>query len=147
MRPESENLNQPEISREAERPRLEHAALIIIKDDKIFMIQRPNPDEGQHRWGYSSETLEDGETPEDAVRRVAPEELGVVAQVIRDLPGDALNGHTNHIFLGELQDEVSPNPEEVEAGGYYSYAEAREKEFCFGGEQVLEMLHRLNLIK
>lgn len=98
-------------------------------------------------WGFPSETLEAGETPAEAVRRVAPEELGVESQVLRDLPGYELKGHTNHLFLGELQGEINPNPEEVEASGYYSYAEAREKPFCFGGERVLEMLHRLELIK
>lgn len=147
MRPEAENSNCPEASREVEPPRPEHAVAVIICDRRIFLIQRSNDDDWKHQWALPSETLEADETSEEAIGRVGPEELGVELEVKQKLEDFRFEGHTDHLFISDLQGELQPDSDEVENQGFFTFDQAKDMTVAFGFDQVIADLHKAGLIR
>lgn len=140
-----ENFN-PELTKEQRENFIEHASLVLIRDRKVFLIQRPNEDDWQHLWALPSETLEPGETPEQAARRIGPEELGTEIELGEKMPVFDYNDHRSHLYRGTPAGEFAPNPGEVEDFGYFISKEALAKDVAFGFEKVIDDLRNGDII-
>ena len=61
-------------------------AVVVTKGDVVLTVKRPeNDDELPGIWGLPAGTCASGETPQDVVRRIGREKLGVRLEPIRGL--------------------------------------------------------------
>ena len=56
-------------------------AAIMLKDQKVFIAQRRSEDRLAFKWEFPGGKLEDGETPEECLRREMKEEFGIEVSV------------------------------------------------------------------
>lgn len=56
-------------------------AAIIIKDGEVLIAKRPAGDRLAGKWEFPGGKVEDGESPEECLKRELAEELGIVASV------------------------------------------------------------------
>ncbi|MBD3309960.1 NUDIX domain-containing protein [Candidatus Woesearchaeota archaeon] len=142
-------LTEKFISQSGNPPQMEaitHSAAIIIKDKKALLVKRPQDDVEGDKWTFVNETLEQGETPEQAVVRGVKEEIGCDFEIIHKLFEHEFKGHKTHVFLGTIQGDIRINPKEVLKAGWAVYEEATSLAYAFGYEQVLNRLRQLQLI-
>ncbi len=75
----------------------DRAAALIIKDGKVLMLCRHKP--GEDVYMLPGGTLEEGETPEQAVVREVWEETSIESSFIRKIESFVCsNGRTHHTF-------------------------------------------------
>ncbi len=124
-----------------------HAAGIIIKNQKVLLIKRSNSEDSEPgKWCPVNESLEEGESPKDAVVRGVKEEIGLDYSVTNELPVWHFGDHSTYVFIGNIEGTISPNPEEVEEYGWFSYDDTKRIVFAYGYEQIIENLYQLGLI-
>jgi len=119
---------------------------IIIKDKKVLLLKRSENEDEPDKWCPVNETIEDGETPEEAVVRGVKEELGADFSIKKFLFESVYDNKKTNVFLGSIRGTIKPDPEEVEETGWFSYDEAKKLDFAYGYEKVIERLHELKLI-
>ncbi len=74
-----------------------HVAAAVIEKDKCLLAAKRSDVEGPAAWEFPGGKVEDGETPEDALRREIDEELGCGLQMI--LPFDTIECDTCEFHL------------------------------------------------
>ncbi len=74
-----------------------HVAAAAIEKDKCLLAAKRSDVEGPAAWEFPGGKVEDGETPEDALRREIDEELGCGLQMI--LPFDTIECDTCEFHL------------------------------------------------
>ncbi len=60
-----------------DRPIISVTAAILVRDGKILIAQRKSSDHLAGKWEFPGGKLEDGESPEECLRRELQEEFGV----------------------------------------------------------------------
>lgn len=75
------------------------SSVILIENKKVALIKRIR--DGSVYYVFPGGGIEKGETPEDAVKREAKEELGVEVKIIECLAEVEFNG-TQYFFLSEM---------------------------------------------
>jgi 8-oxo-dGTP diphosphatase len=91
-------------------------AALILRGDKILCCQRTEHQALPLKWEFPGGKIEPGETPSQALRRELEEELGIVAEIGREitqvlhtyLNGNAVNLHfyTVQSYRNELQNRI-----------------------------------------
>jgi 8-oxo-dGTP diphosphatase len=56
-------------------------AAILIKEGKLFIAQRKRGDKLSHKWEFPGGKVEEGEAPEDCLKREMKEEFGIDVSV------------------------------------------------------------------
>ena len=126
---------------------LQHAAAIIIRDQKVLLIKRSEHEDSEpNKWCAPNETLKEGELPEDGVVRGVDEELGMRFIIEQQLPDHPYQRHITFVFVGVADGEIVPAPEEVSDYGWFSYGESKQLMFAYDYDKVIENLHKLGLI-
>ena len=101
------------------------ATSIIIRENKLLLVKR-NQEPFKGRWDLCGGYMQEGETPEEAVRREIKEELGVEvteATHINDFPGlaqwkESLNPIISHVFLVDFKGEIELDEENSDFAWY-----------------------------
>lgn len=84
------------------------AAAALIRDGLLLAAQRSSPPELAGQWELPGGKVEDGESPEDALRRELREELGIEIAIGAQVRGprggdwDILNGYRMRVWLCTL---------------------------------------------
>ncbi|GEN45388.1 DNA mismatch repair protein MutT [Alkalibacillus haloalkaliphilus] len=74
--------------------------MVLIEDQKVVLIKRVR--EGSVYYVFPGGGIEEGETPEEATKREALEELGVEVRVGECLEKLIFNDGTQYFFLSEI---------------------------------------------
>ncbi len=61
-------------------PRRTVCAAVVVKNGMVLLARRKSGDEEGDKWEFPGGTVEEGETPAEALRRELKEELGVEAE-------------------------------------------------------------------
>ena len=124
-----------------------HAAAIIIRDRKILLIRRSEKEDSEpNKWCVVNETLEDDESPENAVVRGVYEEIGLKFEITKRLFEHSYQGHITYLFTGTASGDFKPNLEEVAEYKWFFHSEAKKLEFAYDYGKVISGLHDLGLI-
>lgn len=113
MEPDVEIESQPQ----AEKPRMRAVvAALILRDKQVFICQRKAGTAMGLQWEFPGGKIEPGETPPQALRRELDEELGIVADIGREvtqvlhtyLNGNSVNLHFYVVdrYEKELQNRI-----------------------------------------
>jgi len=107
------------------------AALIVQADGKILICQRTKHQPLALKWEFPGGKIEEGEQPEDALRRELEEELGITARVgeeISRLRHTYRNGNSVELrfyrvqeYEGEIENRIFRDVRWVEAKDLPSY--------------------------
>ena len=76
--------------------RLGRAAIVLRDDTRVALVRRVR--DGRMHFGFPGGGIQNGETPADAARRAAREELGVEVVLGPRLLIEELAGQTTHYF-------------------------------------------------
>jgi ADP-ribose pyrophosphatase YjhB (NUDIX family) len=118
---------------------MHHAAAIIIKENKVLLIERADEESG--KWCPPNETLKKGETPESAVVRGALEEVGLRFIIKQNIHHHTFNGHTTHVYIGNADGIIKLNPEEASDSGWFTFNEIKKLPMAFGYDLLMNRLH------
>ena len=77
-------------------------AVIVIDRNRVALIERNSPRDAGPYYLFPGGHLEEGETPADAARREACEELGLVVHIERLLAVSAYRGNEQHYYLASI---------------------------------------------
>lgn len=96
------------------------ALLLVIIDNKVLLFKRSSEEsDNSGKYGLVGGGIEDGETPEQALRREVKEEAGVTASTFRKLRTYNIDGAEIHVF----------HTNEFNVGGIKLNAEHTEHKF------------------
>ena len=86
--------------------KIEIVTCLFIKDDKILMTLRSSGEPNYSgKWTFSAGRIEEGETPEDTMKREMLEELNVIVDdytkkgIIDDTDPSSGDDYRHHVFL------------------------------------------------
>ena len=77
-------------------------AVVLIDADRIALIERKSPRNAGPYYLFPGGHLDERETPADAARREAFEELGVVVHIERLLAVSTYHGNEQHYYLASM---------------------------------------------
>ena len=77
-------------------------AVVVIDGDRVALIERHSPRQEGVYYLFPGGHLEEGETPADAARREAAEELGLIVHIERLLAIGAHRGNEQHYYLASV---------------------------------------------
>ncbi len=104
---------------------------VIVRGGRLLLTQRRPEQDFPFRWESPGGKVEDGETPEDALRRELWEEIGVRALIVRCLLWKGVIDrevrapvHVSLITV-TLADHVQPKPVEGQGLGWFTIEELR----------------------
>jgi 8-oxo-dGTP diphosphatase len=131
---------------------IRNVSLIVLfdKDNRILLQHRTNDAPTSPRlWGFFGGGIKDNETPEDAVRREAFEELEFKSKkpkliLTRDYSNEKSNGK-KYYFIEKCLDKDSLNLHEGQGMSWFSFAEAKKlkmSDFGMGGLIELEKIFK-----
>jgi len=123
-----------------------YTAAIIIRDKKILLLQRNKNDDEPEKWTPINETIEDNESPEDAVVRGVKEEIGTEFLITERLENHLYDGITA-VFLGTVTGPIRPEQKEVKNFGWFSYEETKSLDFAYKYECVINQLFEKKLLR
>ncbi|HVJ49847.1 (deoxy)nucleoside triphosphate pyrophosphohydrolase [Desulfitobacterium sp.] len=72
----------------------EVTAAIILKDNRVLIVQRTPGDKLAGKWEFPGDKIEPGETPQECLKREIREELDVEVEVL-DLFGESIFAYSN----------------------------------------------------
>ncbi len=124
------------------------SAGIIIKEDKIFLLLRSKEEEEGDLWCPINETIEDDESPEQAIIRGCKEETDMDFEIKKFLSihNYSKTEKNTAVFLGEAKGDINLNPEECADSGWFTYEDAIKLDYAFGYKDLIEKLRSKKLI-
>lgn len=123
------------------------ASGIILQEKKILLLQRSNY--SQHYagfWGCPGGRAEMGETAEEIVIREVKEECNLDFTPTQILKTGIWKDRKYYRFLGNWFGEIKIQEEEVIDYNWFTYTNALELELSFDYKDVIELLHKNNLL-
>jgi len=123
------------------------ASAAIIKDKKILLVKRITtasffPD----HWAFPGGRAEDGEFPEETVKREVKEETNLHFTPIKVFMKGLFRNREMYRFLGVWKGEIKLQQEELYDYGWFSYEEAMKLNLAFDYKNVIDKLFMLQLI-
>jgi 8-oxo-dGTP diphosphatase len=105
---------------------------VITYADRVLLVWRANPAEGEPRWIFPGGKIDAGETPKAAVIREVREETGLALTTLRPLGTrqHAITGYQAHYFHAPLAEAPAPlalSPRELSDGVWLTRKEALER--------------------
>lgn len=121
------------------------ATAVIIRDNKILVLER-NEEPFKGQWDLPGGYMQEGETPEETLRRELTEELGVKDMIltkIGDFPGtapwkDKDQPILSHAYLVSFKDEIVLNDE----NGTFKFAELTTDIAFDSNKDILEWVKK-----
>lgn len=123
---------------------LKYCAAIIIRNNKILFLRRLLTDDEAGKWCPVNESVEEGESPEEAIVRGVKEEVGlhfIVKQAVSD------DHFCEYVFIGSGTGCLKLNTEESLECGWFSFKETMLLDLAFDYRLVFQKLFDLKLIK
>lgn len=122
-----------------------YAAAIIIKEQKILLIRRSLGDDSEAgKWCPVNESIEEGESPEDAVIRGVKEEVGLQFVIKQPVIDDRFG---EYVFIGSSTGRLRLDTEESIGYGWFSYKEIALLNLAYDYRLVFQKLFDFKLIK
>jgi ADP-ribose pyrophosphatase YjhB (NUDIX family) len=125
----------------------------IIKDKKLLLTKRiSTKKQFPNFWTFPAGRYEESdELLENTAIREAKEEVNLDFKPIKKLNFYEFQNenflNVSHIYLGEWSGEVIFQKEEITEIGWFSYEETKELNIAFAYREVIEDLHKLDLIE
>lgn len=125
--------------------RPKYAAAIIIRNNKILLLQRQKSDDEGDKWSPPNETIEKGETPESAIIRGVKEETNLNFFVERQLDAHFFHNKSTCVYVGKAVGKIKINLGESQNYGWFSYEETTLLRFAFKYDELIRWLHQARL--
>lgn len=124
---------------------LKYAAAVIIREQKVLLIRRSLNDKSEPgEWCPVNETIEEGESPEEAVVRGVKEEVGFKFLIKRHVSDDCFG---EYVFIGSGIGNLELDTEESMECGWFSFKETILLDLAYDYRLVFQKLFDLKLIK
>ncbi len=124
---------------------IEFTAGIMIKNKKVLLLCRSEYEDEIGKWNPPNETIEENEDPSAAVIRGVKEETNLDYKIDKLLFEHIFNNKKTNVYLGTVSGELKIDKRESSAYGWFSYEDAKELEYAFGYDKLIERLHELEL--
>jgi mutator protein MutT len=119
----------------------------IIKDKKILLIKRSNYTKVfPEHWACPGGRADEGETPEQNVIREVKEEINLEFEPKELIKKGQYKDRELYRFYGTWSGEVQIQEEEVADWNWFSYDDAIKLKLAFDYREVIEILHKKNLL-
>ncbi len=123
------------------------ASGIILKNKTILLLKRSNYTENYPGfWGCPGGRAEQGETAEQNVIREVKEECNLDFTPTKIFKTGTWKNRKYYRFLGNWKGEIKIQEKEVADFGWFSYSEALKLDLSFDYKEVIELLHKKNLL-
>ena len=123
------------------------ASGVILNNKKILLLQRSNYTKNfPGYWGCPGGRAENGETAEENVIREVKEECNLNFTPTSILKTGIWQDRSYYRFLGEWSGVIKVQEEEVADFNWFTYQEAIKLNLSFDYREVIELLHKKNLL-
>ncbi len=123
---------------------LRYCAAVIVRNNKALLVRRLLTDDEAGKWCPVNESIEEGESPEDAVIRGVKEEVGLQFIVNQDISDDHFG---EYVFIGSGIGNLKLDIGESMECGWFSYGKAMLLDLAYDYRLVFQKLFDLKLIK
>ncbi len=130
-------------------PVIDAVGAVIIKNGKILLIKRASYKKSYPGcWCAIGGSVEEGETPQEAIIREVKEETNLDFSVKQPLgvfmvPEDGYTLRV-HRFLGDISGDIKLNYESSEYG-WFGYKECKNLKIGFHYEDMIELIYSLDI--
>lgn len=123
---------------------LRYCAAIIIRNNKVLLLRRSLTDDEAGKWCPVNESIEEGESPEEAVVRGVKEEVRLQFIVKQSVLDDRFG---EYVFIGSGVGDLELDAEESMECGWFSYEETMLLDLAYDYRLVFQKLFDFKLIK
>jgi 8-oxo-dGTP pyrophosphatase MutT (NUDIX family) len=114
-------------------------AVVLKRGEKFLLIKRAKHGTAEDYWCPITGAVEDGETPEEAVKREAEEEMGIIVRPTKKV-WECLTDDKEYVLLWWhvelIRDEIVPNPAEVKDYAWFTIAQMDNLPKMFDADRV-----------
>ena len=123
------------------------ASAIIIKNKKILLVKRSNyTNVFPNTWACPGGRANSNETPKEAVIREVKEEVNLDFIPKKLFKTGNYEGRELFRFIGDFSGNIILQNDELTDFSWFSYSDAIKLDLGFDYKELIEMLHRENLI-
>jgi len=123
------------------------ASGILLKNKKVFLIKRSGYTKAfPNCWAFPGGRAEKDETPEMAVIREVKEEINIEFKPKKLYYISKWKDRQLYRFLGSFSGNIKLQDEEIADSNWFTYEEAIGLDLAFDYRDILEHMHKDNLI-
>lgn len=123
-----------------------HACGIVVENGKILLTRRALNDYSEPgKWCPINETIEPGESAEQAVVRGAIEEVGIIFKIISQFKPTTFINNSTVVFIGKRTGKISIQIEEVAEYNWFNFEKACKLDLAYDYSDLIHDLHTQRL--
>jgi mutator protein MutT len=123
------------------------SSAILLKDKKILLVKRSDYIKAFPKcWACPGGRADEGETPEQAVVRELKEEINLDFKPTKLFATNKWKDRDLYRFLGDYSGKIKLQEEELTEYNWFSYEDAVKLDLAFDYREIIEKLHKEDLI-